>query len=180
MSSTAESDRVYNVLFLCTTNAGRSVMAEAILNKDGHGRFRAFSGGTKPSGKIHPLAAETLTRFGYATDGLSSKSWEIFAQPDARHMDFVFTVCDDAAGEECPVWPGHPLTAHWGIENPSAVEGSEVEKETAFNQAFRYLKNRVDVFANLPLQSIDHLALEMRLKEIGMMDGTTNPQAAAG
>ena len=180
MSSSAEPHRVYNVLFLCTHNAGRSVMAEAILNKDGAGRFKAFSAGTNPDAQVHPLAIETLTRLGYPTEGLRAKSWDEFSGPDAPHMDFVFTVCDDAADEECPVWPGHPMTAHWGIENPAKVAGGEIEHAAAFTQAFRHLKNRISVFANLPLASIDHLALEMHLKEIGMMDGNTRPAAAAG
>lgn len=179
MSNTTGSDRTYNVLFLCVHNAGRSQMAEAILNTDGAGRFQAFSGGTSPAGEIHPLTIETLTRFGYPTEGLTPKSWEQFAAPGAPHMDFVFTVCDDAADEECPVWPGHPMTAHWGIENPARVDGSEVEREAAFNQAFRHLKNRIGVFINLPIISIDRLALQSQLHEIGMMDGATNPQAAA-
>lgn len=180
MTSTAEPNRTYNVLFLCTRNAARSVMAEAILNKDGAGRFHAYSAGTSPAGEVHPLALETLNRLGYPTEGLHTKSWEEFGKPDAPHMDFVFTVCDDAADEECPIWPGHPMTAHWGIENPALVEGSEMDKEASFNQAFRHLKNRVGVFINLPLHAIDHLALEMHLKEIGMMDGATRSQAAAG
>lgn len=180
MSDTAETNRTYNVLFLCTHNAGRSLMAEAILNKDGAGRFHAFSGGTSPDGVPHPLAIETLTRFGYPTESLSSKNWEQFSAPGAPHMDFVFTVCDDAADEECPIWPGHPMTAHWGIENPARVAGSEVEMEAAFNQAFKHLKNRIGVFINLPIASIDRLALEAHLQEIGMMDGATKAQAAAG
>lgn len=177
MAEAAVGTRVYNVLFLCTKNAARSIMAEAILNKDGGGRFRAFSAGTHPANGIHPLAVLTLHRFGYPTQGLRPKSWNEFARPDAPHMDFVITVCDDAAGEDCPVWPGHPETAHWGIENPALVEGSSVDREAAFNQAFRFLKNRVSVFDNLPLSTLDKIALRNSLKEIGQMEGAS---AAAG
>lgn len=180
MSSSAEPHRTYNVLFLCTHNSGRSLMAEAILNKDSAGRFHAFSAGTSPDAQAHPLAVETLERLGYPAQGLNPKSWDVFAGPDAPHMDFVFTVCDDAADEECPIWPGHPMTAHWGIENPAKAEGGEMDRGAAFNQAFRHLKNRIAVFANLPLASLDRLALEMHLREIGMMDGATRGATVAG
>lgn len=172
-TTTPAQDRVFNVLFLCTKNAARSIMSEAILNKDGNGRFRAFSAGTNPADSVHPLALETLQRLGYETSGLHPKSWDEFGGPDAPHMDFVFTVCDDAAGEECPVWPGHPLTAHWGIENPARVEGSPMEQEAAFSRAFHFLQNRVAVFDNLPLAMLDRLALQSSLHEIGQMEGAS-------
>ena len=133
----------YNVLFLCTGNSARSILAEAMLNKDGGGRFRAFSAGSQPKGEPHSLALQTLRETDYPTEGLRSKSWDEFAGPDAPVMDFVFTVCDDAAGEVCPVWPGRPMTAHWGIEDPSQVQGSDIERERAFVTALRYLENRI-------------------------------------
>jgi protein-tyrosine-phosphatase len=161
------SDKVFNVLFLCTGNSARSIMAESILNVDGKGRFRAFSAGSHPKGAVHPWAIRTLDALGYPSSGFSSKGWDVFAEPGAPHMDFIFTVCDDAAGEACPVWLGHPATAHWGIEDPAAVEGSEVEKGRAFAQAARYLKNRISLFVNLPLATIDKLSLQEQLEEIG-------------
>jgi protein-tyrosine-phosphatase len=164
---------VYNVLFLCTGNTARSILAEAILNKVGRGRFRAYSAGSQPKGVVNPIALHLLQRLEYPTVGLRSKSWQEFAKPGAPVMDFVFTVCDNAAGEACPVWPGQPMTAHWGIEDPAAVEGSEAEKEAAFIEAHRFLKNRIDAFVNLPLKSIDALALGPKLREIGRMDGAT-------
>jgi arsenate reductase len=167
------AERVFNVLFLCTGNTARSILAEAILNKDGRGRFRAYSAGSQPKGTINPIALRLLQRLEYPTGGLRSKSWQEFAKPGAPVMDFVFTVCDNAAGEACPVWPGRPVTAHWGIEDPAAVEGSEAEKGAAFIEAHRLLKNRIDAFINLPLKSIDALALGPKLREIGGMDGAT-------
>src|SRR5215471_8976045 len=164
-------ERAYNVLFLCTGNSARSIMAEAILNKLGDGKFQAFSAGSLPKAEIHPLALNELTRLGFPTAGLASKSWTVFATPDAPHMDFILTVCDNAAGETCPVWPGHPATAHWGIEDPAAVEGPEIAREQAFVMAARYLRNRISAFVNLPIRSLDQLALEARLKEIGRMEG---------
>jgi arsenate reductase len=166
-------DRVYNVLFLCTGNSARSILAEAILNKDGAGRFRAHSAGSQPKGTVNPIALRLLESLEYPTEGLRSKSWKEFSRPDAPTMDFVFTVCDDAAGEACPVWPGQPMTAHWGIEDPAAVEGREVEKQAAFVAAFRYLKNRINAFISLPLASIDRMTLAPRLREIGRMGGAT-------
>ena len=162
-----------NVLFLCTGNSARSIMAEGILRQDGAGRFRAYSAGSHPKGAVNPLALTVLASFGYPADGYSSKSWDAFAVPGAPTMDFVFTVCDDAAGESCPVWPGQPMTAHWGIEDPAKVEGTALEQEAAFIQAFKYLKNRISVFLNLPMASLDHLTLGRRLKEIGRLDGAT-------
>lgn len=169
----AGAGHVYNVLFLCTRNAARSIMAEVILNKDGRGRFHAFSAGTQPGNGVHPLAVLTLHRFGYSTQGVRPKSWDEFAKPDAPQMDFVITVCDDAAGEPCPEWPGHPITAHWGIENPALVQGSSVDKEAAFNRAFHYLKSRISVFDVLPVTSLDKLALQSRLAAIGQMEGAS-------
>ena len=161
------SDKVFNVLFLCTGNSARSIMAESILNAEGKGRFRAFSAGSHPKGAVHPWAIRTLDALGYPSSGFSSKGWDVFAEPGAAHMDFIFTVCDDAAGEACPVWLGHPATAHWGIEDPAAVEGSEVEKGRAFAQAARYLKNRISLFVNLPLATIDKLSLQEQIEQIG-------------
>ncbi|MBU6418206.1 MAG: arsenate reductase ArsC [Proteobacteria bacterium] len=163
----------FNVLFLCTGNSARSIMAESILNKDGAGNFRAFSAGSHPKGMVNPSALKVLGSFGYPTDGLHSKAWDEFAAPDAPVMDFVFTVCDNAAGEVCPVWPSQPITAQWGIEDPAAVEGTDIQKEAAFVQAFRYLKNRIGVFTSLPLRSIGQMALKAKLREIGQLPGAT-------
>ncbi|NTG23247.1 arsenate reductase ArsC [Agrobacterium rhizogenes] len=168
------ADHVYNVLFLCTGNSARSILAESILEAEGNGRFRAFSAGSHPKGEVHPWALKTLEALGYRSSGFSSKSWDVFAQHDAPQMDFIFTVCDNAAGEACPVWLGHPATAHWGIEDPAAVEGSDVDKGRAFAQAAKYLKNRISLFVNLPLATIDKLALETKLREIGRTEGSTN------
>jgi arsenate reductase len=173
-------DQMYNVLFLCTGNSARSILAESILRKDGAGRFQAFSAGSTPKGAVHPLALRTLESMGYPFDGMRSKSWLEFAAPDAPVMDFVFTVCDNAAGEACPVWPGQPMTAHWGIEDPAAAEGTELEKQAAFITAFRYLRNRIDTFVSLPLRSIDKLSLGTRLREIGRSEGATRPTPKAG
>ncbi len=167
-------DRVYNVLFLCTGNSARSIMAESILRKDAGDRFRSFSAGSTPKGEVNPFALRVLESLDYPTERMRSKSWLEFARPNAPVMDFVFTVCDNAAGETCPVWPGHPATAHWGIEDPAAVEGTDLEKETAFLTAFRYLKNRINAFTSLPLARIDRLALDTRLREIGRSEGATS------
>lgn len=171
------SDEVYNVLFLCTGNTARSILAEGILRSEGIHRFRAYSAGSKPKGIVNPLAVETLEAFGYASDGLSSKSWSEFAGPDAPQMDFIITVCDNAAGEACPVWPGHPATAHWGIEDPAAVDGSDVEKRKAFTQAFKYLKNRIELLLATPIGSLDKSALHHHLNEIGKAEGATTQAA---
>jgi arsenate reductase (thioredoxin) len=171
---------MYNVLFLCTGNSARSILAESILRKDGAGRFQAFSAGSAPKGVVHPLALRTLQSMDYPVDGMRSKSWLEFAAPDAPVMDFVFTVCDNAAGETCPVWPGQPMTAHWGIEDPAAAEGTELEKQAAFITAFRYLRNRIDTFVSLPLRSIDKLSLGTRLREIGRSEGATHRTPKAG
>ena len=167
------TDRVFNVLFLCTGNSARSILAESILQKDGAGRFRAFSAGSQPKGEVHPLALQTLRELDYPHEGFRSKSWEEFTGPDAPVMDFVFTVCDSAAGEACPIWPGHPMTAHWGIEDPASVEGTTIEKLTAFSAAFRYMKTRISLFTSLPLKSLDGMALGSRLREIGQAEGST-------
>jgi arsenate reductase len=173
------NERIYNVLFLCTGNSARSILAESILRKDGHGRFRSFSAGSQPKGRVNPFAIKVLNSLDYPTDDLRSKSWEEFARADAPVMDFVFTVCDNAAGESCPVWPGQPMTAHWGIEDPAEVEGTDIAKEAAFVAAFRYLKNRIVIFTSLPLGSIDKLSLGTRLRDIGRGAGATSGQDKA-
>jgi arsenate reductase (thioredoxin) len=173
-------EHIYNVLFLCTGNSARSVLAESILRKDGRRHFRGFSAGSQPKGTVNPFAIKVLKSLDYPTGDLRSKSWAEFARPDAPVMDFVFTVCDNAAGETCPVWPGQPMTAHWGIEDPAEVEGTDIEKEAAFVAAFRYLKNRIAIFTSLPLGSIDHLSLGTRLRDIGRIEGATSGQEKAG
>ena len=165
--------RPFNVLFLCTGNTARSVLAEGILRKDGAGRMNAYSAGSQPKGTVNPFALKVLQTYGYPSDGFRSKSWDEFAAPGAPIMDFIFTVCDSAAGEACPVWLGHPVTAHWGIPDPAAVEGTDVEKETAFNTAFRLLKNRISLFTALPIASLDQVALTNRLRDIGQSEGAS-------
>jgi arsenate reductase (thioredoxin) len=167
------SEPVYNVLFLCTGNTARSILAEGILRKEGAGRFNVFSAGSQPKGVVNPYALKTLSAYGYPTEGLRSKSWDEFATPDAPKMDFVFTVCDNAAGEACPYWPGQPVTAHWGIEDPAAVEGSDIDKQRAFNLAFRYLKNRISLLLAVPIARLDRMALQKQLREIGEAEGAT-------
>jgi arsenate reductase len=167
------SDRTFNALFLCTGNTARSILAESILRKEGRGRFQAFSAGSQPKGTVNPFAIKVLRDMDYPVDDLRSKSWEEFAQPGAPVMDFVFTVCDNAAGEACPIWPGRPMTAHWGIEDPAAVEGTDLQKEAAFVEAFRYLKNRIAIFTSLPLSSVDSLSLGTKLRDIGRIEGAT-------
>ena len=159
--------RVYNVLFLCTGNSARSILAEAILDREGGGRFRGFSAGSFPKGQVHPAAIHVLDSLGYATGGLRSKSWDEFAAADAPHLDFIFTVCDNAAGEVCPLWPGRPMTAHWGIPDPAAVEGSDAVVHAAFFDAYRMLRNRIELFLALPLASIDGMVLKSALDRIG-------------
>ncbi len=168
------SEGVYNVLFLCSGNSARSIMAEGILRTEGRGRFKAFSAGSHPKGAVNLLAIKVLESFKYPTDGYRSKPWEEFAGPDAPKMDFVFTVCDTAAGEACPIWPGQPMTAHWGIEDPAAVQGTPIQKEAAFVTAFKYLRNRIMVFTALPLRSISALALSAKLRDIGRMEGSSS------
>ena len=158
---------VFNVLFLCTGNSARSILAEAIMNKLGAGRFKAFSAGSIPKGKVHPEAIALLARLGFDTGFARSKNWDEFAGPDAPKMDFVFTVCDDAANEACPVWPGQPLSAHWGIPDPAAVEGTDSEVSLAFSEAYRMLNTRISIFTALPLASIDRMSLQPRLDDIG-------------
>ncbi len=161
------AEHVYNVLFLCTGNSARSIIAESILNRYGVGRFKAYSAGSHPKGAVHPYAIDLLRNLNYVTDGLRSKSWDEFAVPGAPKMDFVFTVCDDAAAEACPIWPGQPMTAHWGVPDPAAVEGSEAIKRAAFADTCRMLTNRISVFTSLPLKSLDRLALQKHLDDIG-------------
>lgn len=174
------ADRTFNVLFLCTGNSARSILGEALLNHVGGDRFRAYSAGSHPKGQVHPMALEVLTDAGISTDGLRSKAWDEFAVADAPKMDFVFTVCDQAAGEACPLWPGQPMTAHWGIEDPAAVQGTEFQRRAAFEDALNYMRNRIAAFTNLPLTSIDRLTLTSKLRGIGVMDGSTvkAPQVA--
>jgi arsenate reductase (thioredoxin) len=174
------ADRLYNVLFLCTGNTARSILAEKILAKDGCGRFRAFSAGSQPKGTVNPFALRVLEGFGYSTGGARSKSWDEFEAPDAPKMDFVFTVCDNAAGEACPYWPGQPIKAHWGIEDPAAIEGRDDDKERAFVVAFHQLKSRISAFLALPIQSLETASLSQRLQEIGRMEGATLAQTLAG
>lgn len=157
------------VLFLCTGNSARSIMAEAILNAEGRGRFRAHSAGSHPTGTVNPLALDQIRRAGFPADGYRSKSWDEFAQSGAPALDFVFTVCDNAAGEVCPVWPGQPMTAHWGVEDPAAVEGSEEQRRKAFLTVFNQLAHRIRIFASLPLDKLDRLSLQTKLREIGQL-----------
>ena len=166
------TDRIFNVLFLCTGNSARSILAESAMNKLGQGRFHAFSAGSYPKGAVNPSALRLLERIDYPTEGLRSKSWEEFSQPDAPVMDFVFTVCDDAAGETCPVWPGHPMTAHWGIEDPSHVQGNDIERERAFVTALNYLENRIRLFISLPIDKLETRTLTAKLREIGHVEGS--------
>jgi arsenate reductase len=160
-------DHIYNVLFLCTGNSARSILAECILNREGNGRFKAFSAGSFPKGQVHPFALDLLKKMNYPTAGLRSKSWDEFAEVGAPHLEFVFTVCDNAANEICPIWPGQPMTAHWGVPDPAAAEGTEAERHLAFAEAYRMLSNRISIFASLPLRSLDHLSLQKRMDEIG-------------
>jgi len=163
------SDRIYNVLFLCTGNSARSILAEAILNHLGKGRFQAFSAGSHPGGKVNPYAIELLAKQGLEVADLRSKSWDEFAAPGAPHIDFVFTVCDNAAGEVCPIWPGKPMTAHWGIEDPAGVEGSDEDKRKAFSKAFAEMNRRISLFASLPLAKLDAMAIKRELDQIGRL-----------
>jgi arsenate reductase (thioredoxin) len=163
------SQCTFNVLFLCTGNSARSILAECLLRDEGKGTFNAFSAGSFPKGQVHPLARKLLTEQRFPTTGLRSRSWNEFAAPGAPAMDFVFTVCDQAAGEVCPVWPGQPITAHWGIPDPAAVDGSEVERVLAFRDAFRALERRIKIFINLPVASLDRMALTRRVEAIGRL-----------
>ena len=170
------TDTIYNVLFLCTGNSARSIIAEAILNRSGQGTFRAYSAGSQPKGQVNPHTITLLRGLGYDTTAFRSKSWSEFAQADAPALDFVFTVCDNAAGEACPVWPGQPMTAHWGVPDPAAVEGTDAEIATAFRDALLVLQRRIELFANLPVKSLDRMSLKKRLDEIGK---TANEKAQA-
>lgn len=166
------AERIYNVLFLCTGNSARSILGEAVMNKLGAGRFRAWSAGSQPKGAVHPMAISVLNGMGYDTSGVYSKSWNEFSKPGSPTFDFIFTVCDNAAGETCPVWIGHPMTAHWGIQDPAAVEGDG--QREAFLQALRYISNRISLFLALPLASIDDMATQQNLKNIGKADGASS------
>ena len=172
------ADKIYNVLFLCTGNSARSILAEALLNRDGKGRFRAYSAGSFPKGEVHPQALALLGELGFETAELRSKSWDEFSELDAPVFDFIFTVCDNAAGETCPVWIGHPMTAHWGIEDPAAIEGPG--QREAFLQAFRYLQRRIELFLALPLAGIDALAMKQTLNDIGRADGASTCGSCSG
>jgi arsenate reductase (thioredoxin) len=173
------ADRIDNVLFLCTGNSARSILAEAILNKIGQGRFRAYSAGSQPKGRVHPHALQLLQDFGFETRGLRSKSWDEFSKPGAPRFDFVFTVCDNAAAETCPVWPGQPMTAHWGVPDPAEAKGTAAEIALAFKDAYRMLNQRISLFVALPIRSLDQLSLRQRLREIGRMDGATAKAAGS-
>ena len=161
------SDRPFNILFLCTHNSARSIIAECILNRMGAGKFRGYSAGSQPKGEVHPLALALLRRLNYGTNGLRSKSWHEFITPEVPKLDFVFTVCDDAANEVCPVWPGQPMSAHWGVPDPSLAAGSEAERAYAFADTYRMLNQRISIFVSLPLRSLDMLTLQKRLDDIG-------------
>lgn len=171
----AVADKPFNVLFLCTGNSARSILAEAILNNAGAGKFQAFSAGSQPKGQVHPEARKLLQSLGFDTRGYRSKSWNEFAKPGAPALDFVFTVCDNAAGEVCPFWPGQPMTAHWGIPDPAAATGSAAEISLAFKDAYRMLSQRIGVFAALPLRSLDRMSLQAKLRDIGRLESATVP-----
>lgn len=167
------TDRIYNVLFLCTGNSARSIIAEALLNQMGGDRFRAFSAGSAPKGQVHPMSLEVLAAAGIAATGLRSKAWDEFALPDAPPMDFILTVCDSAAGEACPIWPGRPASAHWGIEDPATVTGTDAEKRAAFQRALALLRIRIEALVALPIASLDPPSLAGRLRAIGTLEGAT-------
>jgi arsenate reductase (thioredoxin) len=181
MTLDKEIDRKpYNVLFLCTGNSARSIMAEVILNRSGQGKFRAFSAGSQPKGQVHPYALDLLRKLNYDVTGLRSKSWKEFSGPNAPNLDFVFTVCDNAAQETCPVWPGQPMTAHWGVPDPAEATGTEAEVRLAFADALRMLTNRINIFVSLPLRSLDQLTLQKQLDAIGKTkDAGGKPASAA-
>jgi arsenate reductase len=175
--SASKPDRAYNVLFLCTGNSARSIMAEAILSRFGAGKFKAYSAGSHPKGHVHPRVVEMLRRFNYKPELFRSKSWDEFAGPDAPELDFVFTVCDNAACEICPVWPGQPMTAHWGVPDPAAATGAEAQVAFAFGDAWRMLQNRITIFCNLPIEGLDRLTLKRRLDEIGQTPSSSDGAA---
>ncbi len=174
-TSRRSEQKVYNVLFLCTGNSARSILAECVLNRLGQGRFKAYSAGSDPVGQVNPLALELLSSQNYPIEDLRSKNWSEFEGPDAPELDFVFTVCDNAANEVCPIWPGQPMTAHWGLPDPAAAEGTEAEKRFAFADTLRMLTQRIDIFVNLPLASLDQMALKEHLSKIG----AHKPESAA-
>ena len=163
------TDKTYNILVLCTGNSARSIMAEALFNTLGKGRFKAYSAGSHPTGKVNPFALEILQKLNYLTDSIRSKSWDEFAKADAPKMDFIITVCDNAAGEVCPVWPGQPLTAHWGFEDPAAAQGTDEDKRKAFEKVFHQIKNRVNLFSNLSLSELDKLAIKAEMDKLGQI-----------
>lgn len=169
------SDKTYSILFLCTGNSARSVIAEALMNKEGRGRFKAYSAGSMPTGRVNTHALSITRALGFEDAAFRSKSWDEFAKPGAPPLDFIITVCDNAAGEVCPVWPGQPMTAHWGVPDPAAVQGSEAEIAAAFSETARMLGNRIRVFLNLPLASIDRMSLQTKLREIGQSVDETHP-----
>jgi len=171
--------KVFNVLFLCTGNSARSIMAEAIMNRLGQGKFRGYSAGSQPKGAVHPQALAILRRLNYEVGGFRSKSWEEFSKPGAPEMDFVFTVCDNAAAESCPVWPGQPMTAHWGVPDPAEATGTEAEIGYSFSEAFRMLNARISIFVSLPMRSLDQLTLQKRLDAIGTTKNTGDKPATA-
>jgi len=175
----APSNDPFNVLFLCTGNSARSIMAEAVLNRASRGNFRAFSAGSRPKGQVHPYTLDLLRKLHFDVSGLRSKSWNEFAGPDAPKLDFVFTVCDNAANETCPVWPSQPMTAHWGVPDPAAAAGNAAEVRLAFADALRMLTNRINIFVSLPLRSLDELSLQNRLRAIGRMKDAGDPASAA-
>lgn len=172
------TQRPFNVLFLCTHNSARSIIAECIMNRLGQGRFKGYSAGSQPGGKVHPYALELLKKLNYDTSALRSKSWNEFSGPDAPELDFVFTVCDNAANETCPYWPGQPMTAHWGLPDPSAVEGTEAERRLAFADTHRMLNQRISILTNLPLASLDKLSLQKQLDEIGRTKSDVRTESA--
>jgi arsenate reductase (thioredoxin) len=167
------AERTYHVLFLCTGNSARSILAESLLNTLGKGRFRGFSAGSFPKGHVHPLALDLLKRMNLPSEGFRSKSWDEFAAPEAPPLDFIFTVCDNAAGEVCPVWPGKPTTAHWGIDDPAAVEGTDADRSFAFRKALKELETRIKLFIRLPIASLDQMTLRGRLRAIGQQSSIT-------
>lgn len=170
------TDKTYNVLFICTGNSARSILAEGLLNHLGKGRFKAYSAGSHPTGQVNPFALRALQQFGIETNDFRSKNWDEFSQDGAPELDFVFTVCDKAAGEVCPVWPGQPMTAHWGVPDPPAVEGSAIEVAQAFADAYGRLSNRISIFVNLPLEGLDRLSLQRRLDDIGKAKDASREQ----
>lgn len=173
------AEKTFNVLFLCTGNSARSIFAECLINRLGHGKFRGYSAGSHPKGEVNPFTIYELERNNYVTEGLRSKDWNEFASPSAPRMDFVFTVCDQAAAEICPVWPGQPMTAHWGVADPATVEGNDMIKKTAFAKAFAELQNRISIFVNLPFNSLDQLKLQKQLDEIGKISLVSPEEPAA-